>query len=106
MDELEPLRHQAIRALSAAVAAERLAIEQFESRLALVRQAPNRATLDAIVAEALPSGGYAPPAGLAAISADHTAVQRAGATAPVAPAGVLRVAPLFRSSKAPGPLTG
>src|ERR1043166_1179755 len=106
MDELEPLRHQAIRALSAAVAAERLAIEQFESRLALVRQAPNRATLDAIVAEALPSGGYAPPAGLPTIPADHTAVQRAGATAPVAPADVLRIATFFSSSNRAGSWTG
>ncbi|HEV8356543.1 MAG TPA: hypothetical protein VGQ17_07210 [Gemmatimonadales bacterium] len=105
MDELEPLRHEAIRALSAAVAAERLPIEQFESRLALVRQAPNRATLDAIVAEALPSGGYAPPAGLPAISADHTAVLRAGAMAPVAPADVLRIATIFSSSKRAGSWT-
>jgi len=58
MDELDPFRREAIRALSTAVATDRLSVEQFESRLELVRQASNRATLDAIVADVLPSGPY------------------------------------------------
>ena len=58
MDELDPFRREAIRTLSTAVATDRLSVEQFESRLELVRQAANRATLDAIVADVLPSGPY------------------------------------------------
>jgi len=58
MDELDPFRREAIRTLSTAVATDRLSVEQFESRLELVRQASNRATLDAIVADVLPSGPY------------------------------------------------
>jgi len=99
MDDLEPLRHQAIRVLSTAVAAERMPVEQFESRLALVRQAPNRATLDAIVADLLPTGGFTPPAGLVRAASDHTAV------APVAPAEYLRIACVFGTSKRAGSWT-
>src|SRR5437870_4654263 len=58
MEELEIRRREAIRELSGAVAAERISIEQFESRLVLIRQASNRATLDAILAELQPTGAF------------------------------------------------
>ena len=73
MDEMEPLREEAIRALSAAFATDRLSLDQFESRLVLVHQAPNRATLDAILADLVPSEPFVAPAGLVAVQ-DHTGV--------------------------------
>lgn len=99
MDELEPLRHDAIRALAGAVATDRLPIGEFESRLTLVRQAPNRATLDAIVADLLPSGSYMAPAGLMPVVADHAAV------APVEPAPLLRISSVLGSTKRAGSWT-
>ena len=99
MDPLESLRHDAIRILSGAVATDRLSVEQFESRLALVHQAPNRATLDAIVADVIPSGGYTVPAGLVPVLPDHTAV------APVEPAELLRIRTVLSSSKRAGSWT-
>ena len=99
MDELEPLRQEAIRALSAALTSDRLPVEQFESRLALVRQAPNRATLDAIVADVLPTGGYLAPTGLLPVAADHTYVS------PVEPAEELRISTIFGSTKRAGSWT-
>jgi hypothetical protein len=99
MDDLEPLRHEAIRTLSAAVASHRLPVEQFESRLALVRQAPNRATLDAIVADVLPTGGFPLPAVIEREAADHTAV------APVEPAEYLRIVTVLGSTKRAGSWT-
>ena len=105
MDDLEPLRHEAIRTLSAAVASDRLPVEQFESRLALVRSAPNRATLDAIVADVVPTGGYTPAAPVPAAAADRTAVAGHPSAAPVAPAEVLRIATVLGSSKRAGSWT-
>lgn len=99
MDPLESLRHDAIRILSGAVATDRLSVEQFESRLALVHQAPNRATLDAIVADVIPSGGYTVPTGLVPVLPDHTAV------APVEPAELLRIRTVLSSSKRAGSWT-
>ncbi len=99
MDELESFRRDAIRTLSAALTSDQLSVEQFESRLTLVRQAPNRATLDAIVADLLPSGAYTLPAGLAPAVAGHTAYS------PVEPAEVLRIATVFGSSKRGGTWT-
>jgi hypothetical protein len=99
MDHLEPLRREAIRALSIAVASDRMPVEQFEARLLLIRQAPNRATLDAIVADVLPTGGFTIPSGLLPLDADHTAV------APVEPADFLRIATVFGSSKRAGSWT-
>ncbi|HEU5218580.1 MAG TPA: hypothetical protein VFU23_07965 [Gemmatimonadales bacterium] len=99
MDELEPLRKEAIRTLSAAVATDQLPVEQFETRLALVRQAPNRATLDAIVADVMPTGGALAPVHAPAVVADHT---WAG---PVAPAEELRITTVFGSSKRAGSWT-
>lgn len=99
MEELEALRRDAIRALSGAVASDRLPIEQFESRLALVRQAPNRATLDAITADLLPSDSYTLPATTAAEPVDHARL------APVAPAERLRLRTVLSSSKRAGSWT-
>ncbi len=99
MDELEAERHQAIRALSAAVTAERLPVEQFESRMALVRQAPNRATLDAIIADLTPTDEYDPP-----VQIRHHPDYPAPAD-PVAPAEVLRVSAILSSSKRAGSWT-
>jgi len=99
MDELEPHRLDAIRLLSAAVASDRLPVGQFESRLALVRQAPNLATLDAIVADVMPSGGYSLPRGMVPAFADHTYA------APVEPAEELRVTTVLGSSKRAGSWT-
>ena len=51
MDDLDGARHDAIRYLSAAVAEDRLPIEQLETRLPLIRQAPNRSSIEAIIAD-------------------------------------------------------
>jgi hypothetical protein len=99
MDELESMRHDAIRALSGAVASDRMTVPEFESRLLAVRQAPNRATLDAIVADLVPSGGYSVPAGLVPVFPDHAAL------APVEPAEVLRIKTVLGSSKRAGSWT-
>ena len=98
MQELDSLRHDAIRILSGAVASDRLSVEQFETRLALVRQAPNRATLDAIVADVVPSGGYPAPVRFVPAAAYNVA-------APVEPAEVLRVRTVLSSSKRAGTWT-
>src|SRR5262245_41851651 len=97
MDELDSLRRDAILALSSAVAAERLPVEQLESRLALVRQAQNRATLDAITADLVPSGSYSP--GVAVGPLDHSRL------APVEPAEFLRIRTVLSSSKRAGSWT-
>ena len=99
MDELETQRHEAIRILSAALTADRLPIGQFESRLALVRQAPNRATLDAIVADLAPSGEYAPPMDISPAAVDHPFA------APIEPAPVLRISTVLSSSRRAGSWT-
>ncbi len=99
MDELESVRQDAIRALSGAVASDRMSVAEFESRLVQVRQAPNRATLDAIVADLVPSGGYSVPAGLVPMYPDHATL------APVEPAEVLRIKTVLGSSKRAGSWT-
>jgi len=99
MDELESVRHDAIRALSGAVASDRMSIDEFESRLVQVRQAPNRATLDAIVADLVPSGGYSVPTGLVPMFPDHASL------APVEPAELLRIKTVLGSTKRAGSWT-
>lgn len=99
MNELEPLRQEAIRVLAAAVASDQLPLEQLETRLALVRQAPNRATLDAIVADVLPTGGFLTPSRLLPVVADHTCA------GPVEPAEELRISTVFGSTKRAGSWT-
>jgi hypothetical protein len=104
MDEMEPLRGEAIRALSAAFATDRLSLDQFESRLVLVRQAPNRATLDAILADLVPSDQFALPTGLVAVR-DHTGVAGYEPMNPVEPAELLRITTVMGSSKRAGSWT-
>ena len=101
MEEIDAARHDAVRHLSAAVADDRMPIEQFESRLALVRQAPNRASLEAIIADVLPSGGWTRPNLPARVAADHTGAQF-DPLAPVEPADMLRIATVMGSSKRAG----
>jgi hypothetical protein len=105
MDEMEPLREEAIRALSAALTADRLAFDQFESRLALIRQAPNRATIDAILADLPAEEEFAPPTGLVPLARDHTAVAGHDDPMPVEPAEVLRIRTVMGSSKRAGSWT-
>ena len=98
MEDLEAVRRDAIRALSSAVASEQLPPDQLESRLSLIRQAPNRATLDAIMADVSPSGGYrAASFPLAPLEHRHVA--------PVAPAELLRMTTVLSSSKRAGSWT-
>jgi hypothetical protein len=99
MDELEPLRQEAIRALSVAVVSDKLTVDQLETRLALVRQAANRATLDAIVADVLPTGGFLAPHAPQRVAADHTW------SGPVEPAEELRISTVFGSTKRAGSWT-
>jgi hypothetical protein len=101
MEELDEARHDAIRYLSAAVADDRMPIEQFESRLALVRQAPNRASLEAIIADVLPTGAWTRSNMPARVAPDHTAMEF-DPLAPVEPADVLRIATVMGSSKRAG----
>ena len=105
MDAMESLREEAIRSLSLAVAADRLTIPQFESRLALVRQAPNRATLDAILADVTPSGGFPSSSGRVPAVADHTAVVADYGLAPVEPAELIRIKSVMGSTKRAGSWT-
>jgi hypothetical protein len=65
----------------------------------------NRATIDAIVADVLPSGGFTIPAGLAPARADHTAVAGSWDSMPVEPAEVLRIRTVVGSSKRAGSWT-
>jgi hypothetical protein len=105
MDELELLREEAIRALSAALASDRLSFDQFETRLALIRQALNRATLDAILADLPADEDFAPPTGLVPLARDHTAVVGHEDLVPVEPAEVLRIKTVMGSSKRAGSWT-
>lgn len=99
MDELESLRRQAIRELSGAVAEERISIEQFESRLELVRQAPGRATIDAILADLQPTGSYP------ALHEPARSLATIPGLAPVEPAERLRIKTVLSSSKRAGSWT-
>jgi len=100
MDELEVERQEAIRALSRGLSAERISVEQFESRLALVRQAPNRATLDAIIADLIPTGEYDPPVPVA-----MTPYGEPVDTGTIVPAEVVRISTVLSSSKRAGSWT-
>lgn len=103
MDDLEPFRQEAIRALSVAVASDRLPAEQLEARLAQVRQSTNRATLDAIVADVLPTGGFLAPTGLVPAVADHTYAGPYASS--FEPAEEMRISTYFGSTKRAGSWT-
>jgi len=99
MEDLEIQRRAAIRELSAAVAAERISIEQFESRLTLIKQAGNRATLDAILAELQPTGAFPASHAMTRTMPIPTNL------APVEPAELLRIRTVLSSSKRAGSWT-
>ncbi|HSE51923.1 MAG TPA: DUF1707 domain-containing protein [Gemmatimonadales bacterium] len=105
MDEMELLREEAIRALSAALASDRLSFDQFESRLALIRQAPNRATIDAILADLPADQEVDQPTSFLPLARDHTAVAGHDDLMPVEPAEVLRIRTVMGSSKRAGSWT-
>lgn len=99
MEELELERQEAIRALSRALSADRVSVEQFESRLALVQQASNRATIDAIIADLIPTGEYDPP------PVAMTPYGEPVNTLAIGPAEVLRISTILSSSKRTGSWT-
>ena len=99
MDELELERQEAIRALARGLSAERITVEQFETRLALVRQALNRATIDAIIADLIPTGEYDPP------PMAMTPYGEPVNTFAIGPAEVLRLSTILSSSKRTGSWT-
>jgi len=89
--------------LCLAQAEDRLTVEAFESRLTRVKQAPNEATLAAILADIEPTSSFPAPiisGGHPVAVADHT-----GMAAPVAPADLLRVSSVFASTKRAGSWT-
>ena len=100
MSDLDSARREAIRILCQAQARDHLTVEAFESRLDQVRQAPNEATLAAIMADLddltfppATTGGHYP------VAADHTGV------APVSPAEYLRLSSVFGSTTRAGSWT-
>ncbi len=101
MAELDQARQQAVRLLCQAHAEERVSPEAFESRLEQIRQAPNEATLAAMLADLdqghlpVPYHQHLPETE----PADHTDV------APVSPAEYLRIASVFGSTKRAGSWT-
>jgi hypothetical protein len=103
MSDLESARKDAVRVLCLAQAQDVLSVEGFETRLEQVHQAPNRATLEAIIADLAPAthAAIVPVTGTAryAVPADH------GEIAPVSPAEFLRVASVFASTKRAGSWT-
>jgi hypothetical protein len=103
MSELENARKDAVRILCQAQVQERLSVDAFETRLDQVRQAPNRATLEAIIADLEPTTTQAAIVPTAysryPVPADHVEM------APVSPAEFVRVASVFASTKRAGSWT-
>ncbi len=102
MDELERVRHEAVRLLCAAQARDQLTLDDFEGRLERIKQAPNPATLEAIVADLQADDPY--PAPLTASTSAPARVTGA-AYAPVAPAEFLRLTSVFASTRRAGSWT-
>ena len=96
MDDLDAARRAAVRVLGEAAAADRLSMDQLETRLQLVRHAPNLATLDAILADL--AVDETPPAMV-------PAPRSSGTPAPIEPAESLRIATILSSSKRAGSWT-
>lgn len=98
MDELDPVRREAIRILCDAQARDRLAFEDFEDRLERIKVAPNPATIDAIVADLQDPELYdlAPTPSLEAPAVTG---------GPVAPADFIRISSVFASTKRAGSWT-
>jgi hypothetical protein len=108
MDDLERARHDGIRLLCSAQARDVISFEAFEDRLERLKLAPNRATVEAIVADLIETNPYpgplevtstVPPAG----TGDHTAV--AFSPAPFEPAESLRIGTVLGSTKRGGSWT-
>jgi hypothetical protein len=102
MSDLDAARKDAIRILCQAQAHDRLSVEAFETRLDRIRQAPNRSTLEAIVADLDPTGGFA-------VAPFPTATAPApiepADVAPISPAEFLRIGSVFASTKRAGSWT-
>jgi len=98
MSDLESARHEAVRALCRAQADDRLSLESFESRLAQIKQATNRPTLNAILADLEDTTHLPAPV----TTGDYVAPADHFYPAPVAPAEYLRLASVFGSSKRAG----
>jgi hypothetical protein len=103
MSDFENARKDAVRVLCQAQVQERLSVEAFETRLDQVRQAPNRATLEAIVADLEPTATQAAIVPTAFTRYPAPADQLG--VAPVSPAEFLRVASVFGSTKRAGSWT-
>jgi len=107
MDDFERSRQDAIRLLCDAHAREELSLDQFESRLERLKQAPNRATLDAILADLQPwDDPLAPPAELVPYPTGQVLRQATSqGLVPVAPAEFVRLTSVFASTKRAGSWT-
>jgi len=103
MDDLEAARQEAIRVLCDAHAREEVSLDQFESRLARLKLAPNRPTLDAILADLDLWTDRA--ASLAAVPYRPAALEPDEAVEPVAPAEMVRITSVLASSKRAGAWT-
>lgn len=101
MDELDEARREAVRLLCEAHARDQLPLEAFEARFERVKDAPNLATLEAIVADLdLPGTSLMTvPRAPAPVPTDP------GELAPVAPAEFLRLSSVFASTKRAGAWT-
>ena len=102
MDELEQVRREAVRILCDAHARDRLPLEAFETRLERIKEAPNVATLEAIVAD-LDDGLAYPPVPIATASLPALATDPE--LAPVRPAEFLRLSSVLASTKRAGAWT-
>ena len=98
MDDLEPVRHEAIRQLCDAQARDRMTLEDFENRLDRIKTAPNAATIDAIVADLSETGPFD-------LAPRHPAAAADLVGAPVAPADFVRISSVFASTKRGGSWT-
>jgi hypothetical protein len=102
MSDLDAARKDAIRILCQAQAQDRLSVDAFESRFEQIRQAPNRPTLEAIIADLEPTGPY-PVAQIP--TARHVVPLDRSDVAPVSPAEFLRIGSVFASTKRAGSWT-
>lgn len=101
MADLPLARHEAIRVLCDAQARDAISFADFESRLERIKQAPNEATLEAIIADLSPEPLY--PVPLTPVPAP--AASDPDDVAPVEPAEQLRITSVFASTKRAGSWT-
>jgi hypothetical protein len=108
MDDLERARHDGIRLLCSAQARDVISFEAFEDRLERLKLAPNRATIEAIVADLIDTSPYPVPMEITSAvpqmgTGDHTAVTLP--PAPFGPAESLRIGTVLGSTKRGGSWT-